>query len=116
MCTKQAGQRPALKKNAEMVRRHVPNQGQVEAKIVIRNEKNAKKHSGSLQPIVLSAIPQDDEDAAPCPVQALRYAMLHTHPPRGDKLVFPDVTNKQVNRAMNKHAVKGDRHTAHAVR
>lgn len=89
---------------------------QVEARICIRNEKNAMKHSGTFQPIVLGVIPQEGPAPPPCPVTALRAALAATPPPREQQLVFPGINVQAVTRALNKHAAPGQKHTGHSVR
>ena len=91
--------------------------GNMTARIIIRGEKNAKRYTGSFQPIVLSEISQAVENPAPCPIAALMVAQRAAPPqPHATERVFPGVTSKKITRALNKHADEGNKHTAHAVR
>ena len=79
--------------------------------VTVRKEKTAASHSGDYAPKLL--LPA--EPGLPCPVAALdsvgfRYTM------RGDRVLFPFTTDKDLQMALQKHAEPGQHLTPYSLR
>ncbi len=84
---------------------------QIGFEVVVRKEKTATKHSGDFAPKLL--LPA--EPGMPCPVDAI-LDVATRHGTNPDTVLFPNITDKHLQNALQKHAEDGQRLTPYSIR
>ncbi|MCP4115730.1 MAG: hypothetical protein GY737_10055 [Desulfobacteraceae bacterium] len=85
--------------------------GKIGFEVTVRKEKTASAHSGDFAPKLL--LPA--EQGMPCPVEAIQV-MARKHGMLPSQPVFPDTTDKDLQKALDKHAEAGQRLTPYSLR